>query len=524
VWVTDQILLLGFPASPDGTPWGQLDRVEAERLARAALDGSVKLRGGWTLVAVDDNDLVVRTDGYGTRPLFFRTSPDKVTLSEEIWPLLDDPPELDPVGISDFLVIGYHLGKATGFLNVSSTEANTLVRFGPSGTSERRLPVVVPHETRPPFEEAVESLESQLIHLFEPYRDVERLLIGLSGGLDSRVLLAVAAEKGLAVHAWTFALVRNSEEEALARAVARTLGVAHTVSFVASEDLLASAPEFVRASSGQQSLEHVHGYPSRWEPPSGFSVHADGIYGGPICGGSLLLPEGTRPELVPQCIAFFLAGRDPDAVQRRLPGIPGWSERIHDLVDVWYSMVNRTPRLADLVEYQTGPGRMSVWWSLASRDRFDYIAPFLDEDLVRVVYGMPEEYQRDARAYRAVITRRWPALARIPWEKTGRPVARYPGRLAHRIRSIRRWYGIGRPIAYFDRRVYGEAFEPLMRDAMASLTPLLADIGIDLEGLLQEFGESEQALRLRVASVYLMLKEARVPVLAPPAPESLASS
>jgi Asparagine synthase len=508
-WLGDRALVLGYFASPDGVPWSELGEREAGDLVARTLAGSAKPRGDWTLVAESAEELVIRTDSFGTRPLFWTTRGGRTSVSEDIWSLLPDRPELDPVGIADFLLVGHHLGERTSFAGISATEADCALRIGGDGASKRFL------RPRPPREEladasleaSADALENSLLTMFQPYRDLTTVLVPISGGLDSRVVLAVAAEQGFALGAWTVTLIRNSEEEQLARAVAHLLDVDHTVTFSPPDKLPVEAQPFVRDTSGQLSLEHIHGYPQRLAAPDDFPVAASGIEGAP--SGTFLLPRGIAPADVPRARARLLAsGIDPGSLQTRLPGVPDWSDRLLRLVDDWYATVDRNPRLADYILYRNRPCRFSMFGLISRRDRFDYICPYLDEQLLSVCYGMPERWQRDATAFRRVISRRWPDLARIPWERTGLPLSRYPSRPRRRARGLRRRLGWGRPIGFTNPSLYERALRELIETSTTRLRPVFDELGIDMDSLLADNPAHRwlgRALRLRVATLYLAL-------------------
>jgi hypothetical protein len=74
-------------------------------------------------------------------------------------------------------------------------------------------------------------------------------------------------------------------------------------------------------------------------------------------------------------------------------------------------------------------------------------------------------------------------------------------------RAFRRWCQIGRPIAFYHRKVYERAF-PLIDEAVSSMTPAHTGIGIDVQGLREEFGPSAQALDLRLASIFIAIQQA----------------
>jgi asparagine synthase len=507
-WVGDNALLLGFPASPEGVPWNELPDGLRREIAEAAGDGSARLKGSWTLFLSRAGELIVRTDPFGTRPLFVRQiSRDTVAIADEIWSLLDPMPELDIIGMADFLLVGHHLGSRTIFTDISMIEADSLVRIAAGGIHKRLLSPPAPLTIGESLDDAVDALEASLLHAYNPYRVTGSLLVGLSGGLDSRVVLATAVEQGFDVHAWTFTLYPDSEEERLARSLAQSVGVGHTVSFRGPVTLIKEALPFIRATSAQLSLEHIHAYGSRTDPPNGYEVAAWGL-GGEAHSGAYLLPLNTPASQVVRERVFALAEkRDPSSLQTYLPGVPDWSDRLHALVERWYENVDRDPRRSDYIVLRNRLGRFLVWGSLSVRDRFDYIYPLLDEDVIRVTYGMPEKWQRGARAYRRLIHRRWPSLGRIHNVATGSPLS-WNSRLLRLIaRKLRPLHLRGRPLYFTGQEIYQNAFSPLSDRALAHMTPLLKRYGLDIEGLIQRFPNHAGPLRLRLISLYLALHE-----------------
>jgi hypothetical protein len=215
---------------------------------------------------------------------------------------------------------------------------------------------------------------------------------------------------------------------------------------------------------------------------------------------------------VPELHARALVqGRDPAALRRLLPGVPDWEPRLRDLVATWWDAAGRDPRRADLMWARNRTARFNVQSLVAAgRDGLDYVTPFLDEAVVRTCYGMDERWQRHSIAYRRAICMRWPELARIPWQKTGLPVHRYPGRRDRAVARLRRAAGIGsRSTPFSDQTVYERAFGALIEESLHDLQPLFADLGIDLPGLLAAHPAGTPhggALRLRAATIGVSLR------------------
>ncbi len=519
MWIDDDLLALGFPATTDHRPLSTVDKETLRSLGWRAIDGEAILGGGWTLIGKRPDRLIVRTDPYGSRPLFWTHSDTETKLSEEIWPLVSPKTDIDAVGVADFLLLGQHVADRTIFRDVFSSQAHSRLTLKANGEVERSL-FFYPESARvgPTLDDAISALEIALSELYLPYSDVKHLLMPLSGGLDSRVLLCLALEHGFRVHAWTFAMRPGTVEESIARRVATTLGVDHTVSIRDKTDLRKNAAAFVRATSGQLSLEHAHVYGSQWEPPREYDLAVNGIYGDAFCGGSFLLAPGQNmTELRKARLDWLLGGRPLPALQERLPGLPFWSERLQEQLTESFARAGSTPRRADLAVLCDRPGRFNVWGSIAVLDRYDFIAPFLNNDLIGVCYGMDEQWQRESIAYRKVIAKRWPSVTSIPWAKTGLPVNREAGRALRLRRRIQRRMRIPtRAMTFTDVSIYAEAFQDLSIKALEVLTKPLADIGIDLPGLADDYPVQTphgRDLRLRAASCLLALREAGSEIL-----------
>jgi asparagine synthetase B (glutamine-hydrolysing) len=504
----DSLLFLGFPASPSKVPWSEVDAAERSRLIDAVIAGKSRLPGSWALVALEGSDepeLVVVSDYFGTRPLFWRRTADSTLVADDIWSLVDTDHPLDLYGIADMLLVGHPMGRNTLFHGVSATEADTLLRFTGNGIQTKQFEPAPPLAVGPSLREASLALERVFERLYSPYADLDRLLIPLSGGLDSRTLLALALERGLDVCAATYSQVPGSDEERIARRVASVLGVRLIVANApADSEQLPAAKEMVLETSGQFSLEHFHGYAARHVLPREYPIAVYGTGGDNVCGGSMFLsPSVPASELLAtRTRGLTLGGHEPDDLAAMLPGASDWPARLHQQLRDWYAQVDCDPRQQDWMFLRNRTARMNPWAPRAY-EFHEYCFPFLDEEVARTAYGMPERWHRDWNAYRDVIRRRWPRLARIRWAKTGVSPKLFPGprlrRLIHLRQRLER-----RPALFSDPSTYTRLLEPLISRAEADLAPRLAQLGIDAPALLLKFAPDTtpgQMLRLRLATV-----------------------
>lgn len=507
----DDTLVVGHMADSDGAPLF----VPARKLlqqAEASLQAEDVTDGEWTLIARRRDELLVRTDVFGGRPMFWRRDHDRTQICEDIWPLAAGR-GIDPIGVADMLLVGHHLGTRTLFDGVSATVGNSLFTFGGSSFRHVRFDWPRPTPTGHSLDDAADALERVLERLYAPYAHIDDLLMPLSGGLDSRVLLALAIERGVSVEAWTIVMRPDTFEERIARSVADLLDVPHVVSHGEAAQLQALAPQMLHATSSQLSLAHAHVFGPHLSAPPGHTVAAFGAYGDLFCGGSYLGAPGLGVRAAQhERIRALLSGVSLETAQARLPGIPGWADRIREIVADRFARAGNDPRRSDLIVVADRVSRFNAWGPIASRRSFDSISPFLNQALMQTAYGMPERWHRESRAYKRVITRRWPALAALPWAKTGLPlearrIQALRARIARRARRAR-----GQPDAFTEASVYEEAFSELAREAVAELSGPLSAAGIDLEGLCADLPPTTyvgQQLRLNIATCHLAFREAR---------------
>jgi len=513
-WVDEDTLLLGFPAAPDRTPWSRLDADRQAHLVESVVSGSDRLTGGWALIARRGGTLIVRSDPAATRPLLWRRAGNRVTLADDIWSLLDNDHPLDPAGVADFLIVGYGVGSATIFEEVRVLGVDTVARFDADGD---HLTTFDPPASDPEprsLDEAAQALGTRFDALLAPYDDLERVLVPLSGGLDSRVLAALAVDRGLDVHAWTFALRRGSADERIARRVARTLGVPHTVSIVDPAAMPDRATAWVDRASAQMSLEHIHAFGAHTDVPEGFDVSLSGPLGETVVGDMQFLPAGTQPDdVLTARLRRLVQGRDPDLLDRRLPGVPGWSSRMLGLLQAFYETVGCDPRRSDYVVLRNRPARFTPWAVHAARDRLRWVLPYTDQALWGTTYAMPEQWRRGSVAYRHLVAERWPALGRITWERTGLPPGRRVGSAEALARHVARRIA-RRHSSFVDPRRLADKFAPQISRAQSRTAPVLSELGVDVAGLLDDHAPDTthgRALRLRLATIDLARERALEP-------------
>ena len=204
------------------------------------VEGLERLRGMFALALWDDRrrTLVLARDRFGIKPLYLAETADGLAFASEIAPLLalgasDEP---DPVAIAEYLGLGYVPGEATGLRAVQKLAPGHTLVVEDGRRDEQPYWTLTPR----PAALAETLAEAVRLHL----RSDVPLAVLLSGGLDSSLIAALAAEEveqPLRTFTVGFADAEYDEREP-ARAVAQALGTQHEELLVETS-LAADLPE-----------------------------------------------------------------------------------------------------------------------------------------------------------------------------------------------------------------------------------------------------------------------------------------
>ncbi len=498
---------------------------EDEKRGRAPTGQEVDawLRGGETAFAGVDGEyalalwekaegrLTLVTDRLGYRPLYVAQTRSWFAYASEVKAILaimDRTPPLDRVALRQFLAFQRIWGRRTWWEGIELLPPAALLRVDHSGRRERRYWSFddIRREPRP-----IEEVIPEFVRLWS--RSIARrrgrgpMPHLLSGGLDSRLVMAELRRQGQPLTAFTFGEPGCADMRIAARA-ARVAGVEHRrlpfdeVSWwhgratgIWQTDGHASAVDLhaVRAADAlrmgcRQTIKHgvgnnlpggllplkydLGGWPSTGEYEARIRFHDNPF----ICEEEAV--EASGPDIEP-----VIDGPSPVAVA-----------------------------LLASARRKTLPG------CYALMAHCEVLIPGIDLEILRLlVGGLTDEQRHHGGFYRPFLTSRYPEYFRdIPWQQTGRGLDEsWPVEQAREwVRRIGRKLGrpVGRP-AYFadyDRLVASSAPLRWLRGQ-----ELLTDHYMDgaasryLENVPGEKGWSRHALTLLTIETYLRQVEGR---------------
>jgi asparagine synthase (glutamine-hydrolysing) len=381
-----------------------------------------KLNGwfGGLLIDLRKKIAVLFNDRYGLHRIYYHEGPEHLYFASEAKALLQVVPSLrrlDPRGVAETFACGAVLQNRTLFAGVSLLPGGSMWTF-PSGGRVSKETYFSPEAwERQPAMSGSDFYE----HLKETFRGIlPRYLRGdnpvamsLTGGLDGRMIMAWADTPRGALPCYTFAgPYRECADVTIARRIAQLCGQPHRTIAV-GEEFLASFPSLaaksIFVSDGAMDVTGaVELYANRIAGQIA-PVRLTGNYGSEIVRGNVAFRPGRlatallQPELAKSVAAAeqtYHAERD-----------------VHPVSFIAFKQVpwHHHARLA------------------VEQSQLTVRSPFLDNDLVALMYRAPPETLASTEPSLRLIDEGNPLLARLP---TDRGLVYHPTPILDRARNL----------------------------------------------------------------------------------------
>ncbi len=231
----------------------------AERLRRRPLPEAVAdLRGAYALLILDKGrrELWALVDASGCFPLYLTPAGPAPDCVAALRRLPDPLRALTPRGFLVWVAYGTPLPPETPFAGIRRITGDELVRLDATG-SVRRLP----RPTPVPDGDLQTVLAAEMAALATALAG-ERVSVDLTGGLDSRLVVAFLHHAGVVSEAAVIG-PEDGPEVDIARRLARILGMPLHVTVHRLDDLATTLPTLLRATGGEVD-------PARYHPDAQF--------------------------------------------------------------------------------------------------------------------------------------------------------------------------------------------------------------------------------------------------------------
>jgi hypothetical protein len=446
------LALLGNPSRPDLVavdPDELLERllVEATRTGLGVFDGLSPPFGAiFHDARTEETHILV--DRCGLQHLYVLERDDgSVWLSSSSLALAAAlAPSLDPEGVAEWLGVGHFISQRTffrGMRKLGCGERLTLTREGAVSSAGWRP------ATRTFEGDALEAFTSSFRESVLAAATGAPVAIEITGGLDSRLVLAVMTEYGKRFFGWTVGRPDSAELRTVAE-LQRRVRFEHVTAdlgatFVTSLPKLVS--EMHELADGEVSAVEYAPLLVAFELLAGRRTTSVSGSGGEIARGYYhgVLGHGAGPRGVPVAALARKVSRDTGSLRAaaRLALLPDGQDPVAGAIEAFVETSSAAHPAAILDDFyvrsrmQRFGGRNITTTGLFCRQGLPYFA----NDLVDLVFSLPTELTADGRLVRRTLQALAPTLASVNLD-TGVPVR--PPSLRHPGVAIRRAAAKGR--------------------------------------------------------------------------------
>lgn len=341
-------------------------------------------------------------DRYGVERIYWHEAEDAFYFASEAKALLSILPQLrefDLEGVSQFLDYGCTLRSRTLFRGIQKLPEASLWCF--EGLKRREgkyfLPETWEQRSALTAEEFTAEFQATLERILPRYFVTDsRSAISLTGGLDSRLIMACLPETSPKPISYTFS---GADRDVLdARVAARVAEVCHLeheiirldAAFLSKFPLLAD--EAVYLTDGTLGVAGAHEVYLNRKARRFSPVRITGVFGGEIMRGvSFFKPIDLASRLLSGDLRDSLRGTD--AAQTTTAKNP-----------VSFAAFSEIP------QRRFGP-------PAAARSQLTFRTPYLDNDFVALMYRTPQAIRDNPDFVQTIISRKNAACARIPTDR-----------------------------------------------------------------------------------------------------------
>lgn len=432
------------------------------------------------------------TDRYGMYPIYAAGYGSALLFAQQIKAVMAPgvvAAEIDPVALVLMAAIGELVGDLTPLRTVRLLPAACKIAIGEKGLTHHPYwhydfgRMKEPAET---FRQTAQRTGRLLRHAVRRICNVTPAVgVPLSGGLDSRVLLAAVPDPGR-TPSFTWG-IRGCRDLAYAQAVAAVLGSPHRSFEFDGGYLQECAALGVWLTEGQLPCTDFHVLPFVKHVAQRCQVILNGYAGDAVLGGNFIMPawrHADRPQEAATALWRWRNGAVAETYRGSLLGprliSHGWESARSSFIEQYVRSPGTTPMdmamaflLDNRVRRRTSGGTNLMRWAVESDQ------PFFDNDLFDHLAQLPYAWRFRHRLYVEVLRECFPAAASVRWQRTGLPAGApfwtaWLSLAAHRLVRTT-------PLAAFQKRKAVSNFAGWMRGPLRGLvqTTLLSRQALD---------------------------------------------
>ncbi len=385
------------------------------------------------------HELILAGDHGGLRPLYFAHFNETFMFAPEVKALLALPSlsrAIDFQGIRSFLHFGFPLSDRTFFQNVEVLPPGAFARFHHGRLHiERYWRIQYQEKAALPMRAAQEQfLETFNEVIQRQATTASRLGSLLSGGLDTRLILATLVAQGRRVPTFTFG-APDSKDFRIAQRVAHTAKCTNLSSPILSTAIANGLEQAIYLTDGLYNCFHAnirYLLPSlaqtvdlvfdgispldsnyhriqmpliRWRSRHDHSRWLRQVYGNWMIGDLRALRLGAR-----ECLNLLDASLD----------LTGWTgDYLEEFVQTAAGNFQGPLSLSELFDFEEYTPRFAVFGPNLLRSVVNVRCPFYDKKILELAAQLPPSLRsKEKRLHKFAIQRLAPALAKIPTDRS----------------------------------------------------------------------------------------------------------
>ncbi|QLE86063.1 asparagine synthetase B family protein [Shewanella sp. Scap07] len=392
-------------------------QVLLEAYKNGQLAESLAQANGYFSILIYDKvkqSLSLACDRYGIKPLYIAEHDSQFQgFSSEIKSLILNNKialTIDAQAVEIFCQLGHMLNQQTWFEGIKRIPPATLcevdLNTGKIIKSQywSWAAISIDHEIS--FEEATDKLYLHFDNAMRrclSYIKQPNLAVTLSGGLDSRVILA-AAKKHFSGQITTFTFGNPDCDDAIiAKTVAKVAKVENTLRTISHENWFEGRESGIWQTDGMFNVLHMHALGSVKEITLDSNYLLNGYLGDAVLGGSYLLNNHLDQ------------GISEPIITERYPALGS----LIDINPNYFGKCKHDPALI----YNRGVRFIATGTDLLS-SQLHNLKPFMDTDLLDFCYSLPDSFRANSCIYNAMLLKYYPEyFESIPWQQTGKPIS-----------------------------------------------------------------------------------------------------
>ncbi len=442
--------------------WAQA--AEGEGLCRLLLDAFLTqgvdalkhLNGRYDIVVWDRLARVLRmaSDRFGANRHYCLQRPGALHIACETKALAVflERLDIDPAGLASMLTFGHHIGDLTVLKGVHRLPNACHLEYR-AGNDHRHIERYwnYPYGETAPLDGTEDELAAALhghlmIALKRQLRGVNRILLPISGGLDSRTMAGLLAQSGFTGDVLAYSYGQsNSRDVRYGRAIARKLGYRHVAIPTPADFVTHRVEEDAWLFDAEWSAELHWAVRFAYRDPSlgdtsGYHV-LSGMFGDITLGGDLFSARRKLGD-APLAVALLRNGYSQlyqeygppeSALELFAPEMAIMARQsLEEILHATLSPIAQLPPFLALIraEFEHRQRRhTSMVAQCIERDR-RALTPFLDTELSEFALRIPYDSFHGKKLYKRMIRDHLPSVAAIPYAGTAQPLSDTPVKAA----------------------------------------------------------------------------------------------